>query len=140
MASELAREIISQSRLVDRPSCLAILIKHGTNAPPVLLITAPVVNGKQLLQIKFDVEDSNNTFNHQIQYDAEHNLEGAAQFLVMFIKNTPAFVDSCRAELGHLEEGNFGKLLGTLRWTSNCHNREVLCKEMQSILRALLTV
>ena len=95
------------------------------------------MNGKQLLQISFDAEDSNNT---QIRYDAEHNLEGAAQFLVMFIKNTPAFVDSCRAELRHLEEGDFGTLLETLRCTSNCHNREVLCKEMQSILRVLLTV
>lgn len=137
MASELAREIIRQSRLADRPCRLAILIKHGTNVPPVLLITAPVVKGKQLLQIKFDDIEY---IQHQIQYDAEHNLEGAAQFLVMFIKNTPTSVPECRAELHYLEEGNFGTSLGLMRWTPNRHNREVLFQDMQSILRALLTV
>lgn len=60
------------------------------------------MNGKQLLQITFDDIEY---IQHQIQYNAKHNLEGAAQFLVMFIKNTLASVREVRAELQ--EEGAF---------------------------------
>ena len=72
MASELAREIIAQSKPRDRPSKVCIVC-YCSGGYEKLSITAPIENGKLVFQIELVAEGGGT-----LQYDAVKNLEGAA--------------------------------------------------------------
>ncbi len=81
MAVELAREIIAQSRPVDRPSPLTLLIKTGGDVE-VMEITAPTKSGEQVLQVDFWLQREQKQ--KILQYH-KSNIEGAARFVQLFM-------------------------------------------------------
>ena len=84
MSTELAREIIAQSRPRDQHSRLSITLM-SRNFPDenrsrtILKIFAPVVNGEQVIGIV--VPDKNELRQRPLHYNANSNLEGAARLV-----------------------------------------------------------
>ena len=71
MVSELAREIIAQSKPQDRPSKVCIDIFYGGHR--VLNISTPIMRGALIVRICFTQGGGS------LQYDAVTNLEGASR-------------------------------------------------------------
>ena len=88
MASELAGEIITQSRPRDRLSRVCINILDGN--VEYLCVTATIINGELIVQIVFT-----GTSGKTLQRDAMNNLEGAARCVEEVVHNSILRSDAC---------------------------------------------
>ena len=104
MATDLAKEIIFQSRPRDRPSSLALVIYSRATGRDLwsehenMRITAPIDDGEHVLRIIFPVPNYNHAIdqNNQIslleraklEYNARDNIEGAASCIEGFMSYT----------------------------------------------------
>ncbi len=84
LASTLAREVVAYTKLRDRPSKLALVVASAS-ADQKFTVTAPIVNGQQLLRVTGpgatdDIAD----------YD-HNNFEGVATIIESGLYN-PSFV------------------------------------------------
>jgi len=85
MASELAREIIDQSKSCDRASRAVITLeKYGLGGRGKLMITAPIVNAK--LMIKLDFRNTQWSTPAPMWYGAKNNTDAAVACVEMFIR------------------------------------------------------
>lgn len=71
MASELAREIIDQSKPRDRPARVVVCVRTGVDGYLLMTISAPIVDGAQVFEVAFALTGKT------LRYAAS-NLEGVA--------------------------------------------------------------
>ena len=134
MSTELARDIIAQSRVNTSPSRLSISITSLNEI--VLKISAPIVNGVQLLQV------TSTPGEEPLSYNAKDNLEGAARFVEwsLYCQNMgPGYFDAVMYVLeedgSEPDEGHCSRLL---EW-SECDEGEALFQKVKSMLKVLLS-
>lgn len=79
-AADLAREIIDQSKPADRPSQMCIDVrKYNYSRSTVLKITAPVIDGRLVIEIRRCGEQIG-----PIRYNAKTNFDIAVAFVEAF--------------------------------------------------------